>query len=78
MTLARGVAGLLLALRRPQLTNEKQKENIMGGHNCYGKNEEECVKRKAYELWEKDGCKPGNDLHYWLDAKKTVKAHAKK
>lgn len=50
----------------------------MGEHNCYGKNEEECIRTKAYEMWEKDGCKPGNDLHYWLDAKKAVNAHAKK
>ena len=35
-------------------------------------------KAKAYELWEKDGRKQGDDLHYWLQAKKTVEAHAKK
>ena len=50
----------------------------MGEHNCYGKNEEECIKRKAYELWEKDGRKHGHDLQYWLNAKKTVEAHTKK
>jgi hypothetical protein len=50
----------------------------MGEHNCYGKNEEECIRTKAYEMWEKDGRKPGDDLHYWLDAKKAVKTHAKK
>ena len=50
----------------------------MGEHNCYGKNEAECIKKKAYELWEKDGCKHGDDLHYWLNAEKTVKVHTPK
>ena len=50
----------------------------MGEHNCYGKNEAECIKKKAYELWEKDGCKHGDDLHYWLNAEKTVKVHTQK
>lgn len=50
----------------------------MGEHNCYGKNESECIKKKAYELWEKDGRKHGDDMHYWLSAEKHVKVHAKK
>ena len=50
----------------------------MGEHNCYGKNEDECIRKKAYELWEKDGRKNGQDLQYWLNAKKTVEAHAGK
>ena len=31
-----------------------------------------CIKKKAYELWEKDGCLPGRDLDYWLNAEKAV------
>jgi hypothetical protein len=50
----------------------------MGEHNCYGKNEQECIKRKAYTLWEKDGRKPGSDEHYWLEAEKAVKGHPQK
>jgi hypothetical protein len=50
----------------------------MGEHNCYRKDVEECIKKKAYELWEKDGRKQGRDLHYWLDAEKTVKVPIKK
>ena len=50
----------------------------MGEHNCYKKDVAECIKKKAYELWEKDGRKKGCDLHYWLDAEKAVKFQIKK
>lgn len=50
----------------------------MGEHNCYHKNAAECIKRKAYELWEKDGRKPGHDMDYWLRAEKTVNSKIKK
>lgn len=33
-----------------------------------------CIREKAYELWQKDGCKEGNDLNYWLQAEKIVKS----
>ena len=33
-----------------------------------------CIKAKAKELWEKDGCKQGRDLDYWLQAEKVVKS----
>ena len=26
----------------------------------------------AYGLWERNGCKPGHDLDYWLEAEKQV------
>ena len=35
------------------------------------------IKEKAKELWEKDGCRQGNDLAYWLQAEKIVKSQAK-
>ncbi|MDD4893926.1 MAG: DUF2934 domain-containing protein [Candidatus Omnitrophica bacterium] len=38
----------------------------------------DCIKKKAKELWEKDGCKQGNDLAYWLQAEKIVKGQMKK
>jgi len=50
----------------------------MGEHNCYKKDEAECIKKKAYELWDKDGRKQGRDLNYWLNAEKAVKAQIKK
>lgn len=37
-----------------------------------------CVKKKAKELWEKDGCKQGRDLDYWLQAEKIVRVQMKK
>jgi len=64
--------------RRSAVIKTTKEIDKMGEHNCYGKNEAECIKKKAYELWEKDGHKNGNDLHYWLQAKKTVEAHTKK
>lgn len=50
----------------------------MGEHNCYKKDAAECVRKKAYELWEKDGRKQGRDLHYWLIAEKIVNVQIKK
>ena len=50
----------------------------MGEHNCYKKDETECIKKKAYELWDKNGCKQGHDLDYWLQAEKAVKMQIKK
>lgn len=49
----------------------------MGEHNCYKHGEAECIKKKAYELWEHDGRKQGRDLEHWLNAEKTVKVEAK-
>lgn len=49
----------------------------MGEHNCYGSDARECIRKKAYELWEKNGRKPGRDLEYWLIAEKTVHAPIK-
>ncbi len=49
----------------------------MGEHNCYKGDVQECIKKKAYELWENDGCKPGRDQDYWLMAEKTVKVPSK-
>ena len=31
------------------------------------------VQKKAYEIYEKRGCKPGNDLEDWLTAEQLVK-----
>jgi len=31
------------------------------------------VQQKAYEIYEKRGCKPGNDLEDWLNAERLVK-----
>jgi hypothetical protein len=38
----------------------------------------ECIKKKAYELWDKEGHKQGRDLDYWLKAEKAVKSQSKK
>ncbi|MDD5194685.1 MAG: DUF2934 domain-containing protein [Candidatus Omnitrophica bacterium] len=50
----------------------------MGERNCYKTDVAECIRKKAYELWEKEGRKPGRALHYWLIAEKTVKGQTKK
>ena len=36
------------------------------GNECSKKDAAECIRKKAFELWEKDGRKQGCDLHYWL------------
>ena len=48
------------------------------GNECCKKDMAECIKKKAYELWEKDGRKQGCDLSYWVKAEKAVKAQIKK
>jgi hypothetical protein len=52
--------------------------NIMGEHNCYGSDVQACIRKKAYELWEKDGRKSGREMEHWLMAEKTVHANIKK
>ena len=37
-----------------------------------------CIKKKAHELWEKDGRKQNRDLDYWLRAEKIVKSQTSK
>ncbi len=37
-----------------------------------------CIREKAKDLWQKDGCKQGRDLDYWLQAEKIVKGQMKK
>ena len=34
------------------------------------------VKAKAYEFWEKQGKKNGNDQAHWLEAEKIIKSQA--
>ena len=50
----------------------------MGEHNCYKSDAQECIKKKAYGLWEGNGRKPGRDQEYWLSAEKNVNAPIKK
>lgn len=50
----------------------------MGEHNCYHNDAKEFIKKKAYELWEKNGRKQGRDLDYWLNAEKALKVQIKK
>ncbi len=44
------------------------------GDKCEREDMSNCIKQKAYELWKKEGCKPGRDLDYWLKAEKMVKS----
>ena len=36
------------------------------------KSNHEQIALQAYGLWQKDGCKPGHDLDYWLAAEKQL------
>lgn len=42
-------------------------------HNGCRQSEGECIQRKAYEFWEKDGCNHGRELQYWLKAEHAIK-----
>ena len=37
---------------------------------------EDQVRRRAYQLWEADGCPQGQDQHYWFKALAEVAASA--
>jgi len=50
----------------------------MSEHNCNKSDVQQCIRKKAYEIWKKEGCKQGHDLEYWLIAEKTVHAPIKK
>jgi hypothetical protein len=45
-------------------------------NECKNSDLTNCIKEKAKELWQKDGCKQGRDLNYWLQAEKIVKGQA--
>lgn len=47
-------------------------------HNCCNIAAHESIRKKAYELWEKDGHKSGCDLRYWLIAERALRVWAKR
>jgi len=36
------------------------------------------VRRRAYELWEQDGCQDGKHEHYWLVAEREIANESEK
>lgn len=50
----------------------------MGKLNCQKNDQAECIQKKAYELWQKDGCKQGRDQDYWLIAEKKIQTPARR
>jgi hypothetical protein len=34
----------------------------------------EHIRKRAYELWETNGCQPGNDMAHWIEAEREVRA----
>jgi len=41
-------------------------------------NLEDCIRKKAYELWEQKGRLSGKDLESWLEAEKIIKSGKKR
>ena len=35
------------------------------------------IEKRAYELWQADGCRDGNDLNYWLQAEGELGEHGR-
>jgi len=54
---------------------KKVLESAMGDNSKRVSKEEfmQLVQKKSYELYEKRGCQPGNDLEDWLNAERLVK-----
>ena len=51
-----------------------KKSNLCNQENQATKgNFDDCIRKKAYELWEKKGRISGKDLEIWLEAEKIVK-----
>lgn len=51
-------------------TQVAQARFSMQGQSCCSK--EEQIRKKAYELYEQRGCKPGYELEDWIEAEKMV------
>ncbi len=45
---------------------------------CEKTDSNEAIREKAKELWQKDGCKQGHDLDYWLQAEKLLKGRVRR
>lgn len=54
---------------------KKVLESAMGDNSKRVSKEEfmQLVQKKSYEIYEKRGCQPGNDLEDWLNAERLVK-----
>lgn len=38
---------------------------------------EKAVRQRSYQLWEREGCKPGHDKEYWKRAEAELKAECR-
>ena len=60
-------------MAKKSLKLEKSSNSIMSQENISA-----LVGKKAQEIYEKSGRKPGNDLQNWLEAEKIVRAKISK
>lgn len=61
-----------LALLRPRKAAPKKVKNVSSG-DVEAQDLNSRIALKAYELYEKNGCKDGYDLDHWLEAERIVK-----
>ena len=58
--------------------NSKKAETAQGKGKASGAEQKQCcvreeeIRKKAYELYEKRGCQPGQEWEDWLEAERTV------
>ena len=58
--------------------NSKKTETAQGKGKTAGVEQKQCcareeeIRKKAYELYEKRGCQPGQEWEDWLEAERTV------
>jgi hypothetical protein len=54
--------------------NGSRKKTDGASHSPQPADSRRQVEKRAYELWQGDGCRDGNDLNYWLQAERELGA----
>ena len=56
------------------MKNGLRKKTDAASHPPQAADSRRQVEKRAYELWQADGCRDGNDLNYWLQAERELAA----
>jgi hypothetical protein len=56
------------------MKNGSRKKTDGASHSPQPADSRRQVEKRAYELWQADGSRAGNDLNYWLQAERELAA----
>ena len=54
------------------MKNGSRKKTNDASHSPQPADSRREVEKRAYELWQADGCRDGNDLNHWLQAEREL------